>query len=83
MTVADIRIVASELGYSISGSTKSALVTSFLSVQATQFSEVTPEGTENPKTEGWYESDGAGSFVATTDETVDAQATYYERTLPS
>lgn len=41
---------------------------------------VTPAGTENPSAEGWYEEDpvGSGTFVPTTDSTVDAGKTYYE-----
>lgn len=38
---------------------------------------VTPEGTENPSTEGWYEIvDGA--YVLSEDTTVDGEKTYYE-----
>ncbi len=41
---------------------------------------VTPAGTEDPSDEGWYEEDpvGSGTFVPTTDTTVDAGKTYYE-----
>ena len=42
------------------------------------YSEVTPEGTENPSEEGWYvESDGVYSL--TEDTTVQAGTTYYTR----
>lgn len=41
------------------------------------FSAVTPVGSENPKTEGWYVLDN-GEYVLTTDETVQAGTTYYE-----
>ena len=41
---------------------------------------VTPAGTEDPSDEGWYEEDpvGSGTFVPTTDTTVDSGKTYYE-----
>lgn len=40
---------------------------------------VTPEGTENPQAEGWYVSDGAGGYTATSDTSVQSGTTYYER----
>lgn len=46
------------------------------------YSAVTPVGTENPSTEGWYERSGTeGHYVytATTDTTVDSQKTYYSK----
>ncbi len=46
------------------------------------YSAVTPVGTENPQTEGWYERSGsAGSYVytLTTDTTVSQGKTYYEK----
>ena len=46
------------------------------------YTAVTPEGTENPSEEGWYERTGAeGSYIytLTTDTTVDNEKTYYER----
>ena len=43
------------------------------------YAAVTPEGTENPAEEGWYESDGEGGYTLTADTTVDAGKTYYER----
>lgn len=79
MTVAEIKTLAVELGYTISGANKSALITSFLTEQAKQFSEVTPVGTESPVEEGWWESDGEGSFVLSDDTEVSESATYYER----
>lgn len=79
MTVAEIKTLAVELGYTISGATKAALITSFLTEQAKQFSEVTPVGTESPVEEGWWESDGEGSFVLSDDTEVSESATYYER----
>ena len=44
------------------------------------YTEVTPEGTENPSEEGWYVEDGEGRYEATSDETVQAGTTYYTRT---
>lgn len=41
------------------------------------YSAVTPVGSENPKTEGWYEL-VSGEYVPTEDETVDPLKTYYE-----
>lgn len=43
------------------------------------YTAVTPVGSENPTTEGWYEKSG-NTYVATTDTTVDAQKTYYSKT---
>lgn len=43
------------------------------------FTEVTPVGTENPKTEGWYVLSG-DTYIQTNDTAVDANKTYYERT---
>ena len=49
-------------------------------VSKTTYTEVTPAGTENPKSLGWYEYDeSTGKYVKTTDTTVDANATYYTR----
>jgi len=46
-----------------------------------QITAVTPEGTENPSEEGWYEYDGTSGdnteYVLSEDTTVDAQKTYY------
>ena len=45
------------------------------------FDAVTPVGSENPTTEGWYEYDSAiGKYVLSTDTTVDAGKTYYALT---
>ena len=47
------------------------------------YDAVTPDGTENPATEGWYERSGSvGAYVYTlsTDTTVDPEKTYYEKT---
>lgn len=43
------------------------------------YSAVTPEGTENPSEEGWYELSGT-TYVASTDTTVDTDKTYYSKT---
>ena len=51
---------------------------------STSYSEVTPEGTENPMTEGWFErsgSVGSYTYTLTTDTTVDSSKTYYEATV--
>lgn len=42
------------------------------------YTEVTPEGTENPQSEGWYVYDG-NDYVPTTDVTVNPDTTYYEK----
>ena len=53
----------------------------FLYMGATTYTydAVTPVGTENPQEEGWYVSDGAGGYTATTDSTVQVGTTYYEK----
>lgn len=43
------------------------------------YDEVTPAGTENPQAEGWYVSDGAGGYTATTDTEVQSGTTYYQK----
>lgn len=43
------------------------------------YTEVTPVGTENPREEGWFVLVG-DSYRLTSDTTVDANVTYYERT---
>lgn len=43
------------------------------------YSEVTPEGTEDPSEEGWYESDGEGGYQLSEDTEVDSSKTYYTR----
>ena len=42
------------------------------------YTAVTPEGTENPASEGWYVLDD-GSYVLTEDTTIQAGTTYYTR----
>lgn len=44
-----------------------------------EYTAVTPVGTENPKTEGWYVLSG-DRYILTTDTEVDTNKTYYERT---
>lgn len=44
------------------------------------YHSVTPTGTENPKEEGWYISNGSGGYIATTDTTIQSGTTYYTRT---
>ena len=53
----------------------------FLYLGATTYTydAVTPVGTENPQAEGWYVSDGAGGYTATTDTTVQGGTTYYAK----
>lgn len=41
------------------------------------FSAVTPEGTENPAEEDWFELAESGLYVKTADEEVDSNKTYY------
>ena len=42
------------------------------------YSAVTPVGTENPATEGWYEKNG-DVYALSEDTTVDSEKTYYEK----
>lgn len=42
------------------------------------YTEVTPEGTENPSEEGWYELVDT-EYVASEDTEVDGEKTYYTR----
>lgn len=46
-----------------------------------RYIEVTPVGTENPQDEGWYEEDSLtpGTYIPTTDTTVDGSKTYYKK----
>lgn len=43
------------------------------------YTAVTPVGTENPSTEGWYEFDGT-NYTLSADSTVDPLKTYYAKT---
>lgn len=46
-----------------------------------EYEAVTPAGTENPSSEGWYELDAAtGTYSLTTDISVDSSKTYYKAT---
>lgn len=47
-------------------------------VSTSSYVEVTPEVGDNPKNEGWYESNGSGGYVLTTDTEVQDGKTYYE-----
>ena len=42
MTKAEILVIAEELGYSVSGSTKAAVITSFLAAQTAAHPQTTP-----------------------------------------
>ena len=44
------------------------------------YTEVTPEGTENPQEEGWYEESG-GEYILTTDTSITSSKTYYEQNV--
>lgn len=44
------------------------------------YDAVTPQGSENPSEEGWYEL-VSGKYVLSADETVDSGKTYYEKTV--
>ena len=46
-------------------------------IGAVTYSAVTPEGTEDPSAEGWYEESG-GVYTLSEDTTVDGSKTYYE-----
>lgn len=46
------------------------------------YAEVTPVGSEDPSDQGWYEINGTtGKYVLSEDTTVDAQKTYYAKTV--
>ena len=50
-------------------------------VDNSTYATVTPAGSENPTTEGWYELDSiTGKYVLSTDTTVDNSKTYYAKT---
>ena len=57
-------------GTSVSGGVKTSKTT---------YEEVTPVGTENPASLGWYEVNAAGKYVLTSDTTVTQNKDYYER----
>lgn len=66
-----------EVTYS-SGATKAEIADA---IYNSQFTEVTPEGTENPSEEGWYEK-ADGVYTLSDDTEVSEEATYYEFTSP-
>lgn len=43
------------------------------------YTEVDPVGDEDPSALGWYESDGSGGYILSTDTTVQSGKTYYTR----
>lgn len=45
---------------------------------AISYNAVTPEGTENPSEEGWYELDDS-DYILSEDTAVDSEKTYYEK----
>lgn len=51
-----------------------------LTITSNPYTAVTPVGTENPSTQGWYELNTAGDiYFKTTDTTVDSEKTYYAK----
>ena len=54
--------------------------TNIVIVDNSTYAAVTPAGSEDPVTEGWYELVD-GKYVLSTDETVDAGKTYYAKTV--
>jgi hypothetical protein len=52
-----------------------------LAITNVSYDAVTPVGTENPSTEGWYEKDASNNYFLTTDTTVAVGKTYYEKTI--
>lgn len=44
-----------------------------------RYDAVTPVGSENPSTEGWYETSDGTNFTPSADTTVDGGKTYYEK----
>ena len=51
----------------------------FLGDTTYAYNEVTPVGDENPSALGWYESDGEGGYVLSSDTEVDSGKTYYTK----
>lgn len=49
-------------------------------IDNSSYSAVTPVGSEDPSTEGWYELVG-GEYVVSTDTAVDPNKTYYSKTV--
>lgn len=81
LTKGQLKTLAAQLEVEVSSSaTKAELVTA---IYESQFTEVTPEGTENPSEEGWYEKDGeTGLFSLSEDTEVSESDTYYSFTSP-
>ena len=81
LVLAHNKTLAAQLEVEVSSSaTKAELVTT---IYESQFTEVTPEGTENPTEEGWYEKDGeTGLFSLSEDTEVSESDTYYSFTSP-
>lgn len=79
LTKGQLRTLAAQLEVTVPPvATKSELVTA---IYESQFEAVTPEGTENPTEEGWYEKED-GLFVLSEDTTVTEGSTYYSFTSP-
>ena len=55
------------------------LVVMYLGETTFIYTEVTPEGSENPKALGWYVANRSGGYVLTEDETVQPGTTYYTK----
>jgi hypothetical protein len=80
LTKGQLKTLAAQLEVEVSSSaTKAELVTA---IYESQFTEVTPEGTENPSEEEWYEKDTEGIFELSEDTTVTESDTYYSFTSP-
>lgn len=80
LTKGQLKTLAAQLEVEVSSSaTKAELVTA---IYESQFTEVTPEGTENPSEEGWYEKRDDDLFALSEDTTVTEGATYYSFTSP-
>lgn len=80
LTKGQLRTLAAQLEVTVpSAATKSELVTA---IYESQFEAVTPEGTENPSEEGWYEKGDDDLFVLSEDTEVDSETTYYSFTSP-
>ena len=59
---------------------KCAAGTNIAVADLSTYDAVTPAGSENPVTEGWYELVG-GRYILSTDTTVDGSKTYYAKTV--
>lgn len=80
LTKGQLRTLAAQLEVTVPPvATKAELVTA---IYESQFTEVTPEGTENPTEEGWYEKGDDDLFVLSEDTTVTEGSTYYSFTSP-